>query len=291
MQGISLICFTASYAVALLCEISRFVFRSRIRGLVMVGFAAAGMLAHTIFLFHRSELSGHALSSPFDWYLVAAWAIASLYLYVCIHHYQSNMGVFVLPVVLSLITAAQQASRKPFEAASASMAWRYVHSGLLLFGLITVVVGFLAGVMYLLQSWRLKHGISGQRGLRLPSLEWLDRVNSRSLHISAWLITGGFFSGLALNHLKRQSAMSWNDPAMLGLGLMLVWSVSCSIFSALYQPARTGRKVAYLTVASMLLLVLAFALSWLSASKHPLIGGEEKAAIRKVNDSLQGISL
>ncbi len=40
LSGISVVCFVASYAVALACEASRLVFRSGVRGAVMVAFAA-----------------------------------------------------------------------------------------------------------------------------------------------------------------------------------------------------------------------------------------------------------
>ena len=54
LSGISIVCFAASYAVALGCEASRLLFRSGVRGMVMVGFAAAGLIAHTLFLLWRA---------------------------------------------------------------------------------------------------------------------------------------------------------------------------------------------------------------------------------------------
>ena len=81
LAGISLTCFTASYAVALVLEITRMWFRSGLRGVLMLGFAAAGVLAHTIYLGKRAtESIGTPLSSEFDWYLIAAWALAAVYL-------------------------------------------------------------------------------------------------------------------------------------------------------------------------------------------------------------------
>ena len=50
VAGISVVCFAASYLVALACEGSRLLFRSGIRGAAMVAFAAAGLVAHTLFL-------------------------------------------------------------------------------------------------------------------------------------------------------------------------------------------------------------------------------------------------
>ena len=54
VSRISVVCFAASYAVALACEASRLLFRSGVRGAVMVGFAAAGLVAHTAFLLWRA---------------------------------------------------------------------------------------------------------------------------------------------------------------------------------------------------------------------------------------------
>ena len=54
LAGISLTCFTASYAVALALEITRMWFRSGLRRALMLGFAAAGVLAHTIYLGKRA---------------------------------------------------------------------------------------------------------------------------------------------------------------------------------------------------------------------------------------------
>ena len=45
---------------------------------------------------------------------------------------------------------------------------------LLLAGTVAVSFGFIAGIMYLVQSWRLKHKLPPQAGFKLPSLEWLQ---------------------------------------------------------------------------------------------------------------------
>ena len=73
------------------------------------------------------------------------------------------------------------------------------HGIALLLGTVTVSIGFLAGLMYLVQSYALKHSRSSANRLRLPSLEWLERVNGRTLGLSAVLIAFGFASGLVLN--------------------------------------------------------------------------------------------
>ena len=77
LSGVSIVCFASSYAVALGLEITRLFFRSGIRGILLIGFGAAGLLAHTIFLACRAaSASGSPLSSMRDWYLLAAWVLA-----------------------------------------------------------------------------------------------------------------------------------------------------------------------------------------------------------------------
>ncbi len=140
--------------------------------------------------------------------------------------------------------------------------WGMFHGLALLLGTVTVCIGFLAGLMYLVQSYALKHARSPVNRLRLPSLEWLERVNSRSLGISAVLIALGFASGLVMalaTHRGDSKYALWTDPVVLSLAAMLLWLVVAEVFRLVYPAARRGRKVAYLTLASFVFLVIALA--------------------------------
>ena len=104
LSGVGIICFAASYAIAWVLEISRLLFRSGVRGAIMLGFAAAGLVAHTAFLYYRAvNAAGAPLSSEQDWYLVAAWALVVVYLYLAALHTKVPFGLFLLPLVLGLI--------------------------------------------------------------------------------------------------------------------------------------------------------------------------------------------
>ena len=95
-------------------------------------------------------------------------------------------------LVLALVAMSWGASSEPFAPDRASRFWGAAHGAVLLAGTVTVCVGFLAGLMYLIQSISLKHGRRTADRLRLPSLESLERVNSRALAVSALLIGLGF---------------------------------------------------------------------------------------------------
>ena len=50
-----------------------------------------------------------------------------------------------------------------------------IHGAAILLTAVTMLLGFTAGAMYLVQARRLKHKRPVDGGLRLPSLEWLQR--------------------------------------------------------------------------------------------------------------------
>ena len=113
---------------------------------------------------------------------VAAWLLALVYLAAMFYLPRSPSGLVLLPLVLGLVAASQVASRQPFAPERTFYFWGLVHGLLLLLGTVTMCVGFLAGVMYLRAKLRARSTPqSPAGGWRLPSLEWLERVNSRML--------------------------------------------------------------------------------------------------------------
>jgi len=270
LSEISITCFAASYAVAWALEVSRLAFRSRVRRAIMLGFAAAGWLAHTLYLgFSASAAEGAPLASSYDWTLVAAWLLIAVYFYLSYYYPQAAIGLFIFPLVLGLIGAAALfADRAPMVSLTANRAWGAIHGIFLLLGTVAVMVGFVAGSMYLLQAYRLKHKLPPMQGLRLPSLEWLETVNSRSLVLSTLLVTIGFLAGVILKARSQPGSLPWSDPVVWSSALMLAWLVAASIFNAVYKPARRGRKVAYLTIVSFVFVAFALGVLLLVDTQH-----------------------
>ncbi len=272
LSGISVFCFAASYTVALALETTRLWFRSGVRGALMLGFAGAGLLAHTLFLGYRAATAaGAPLSSQFDWYLLAAWIVIAVYLYFTYYHPKTAIGLFVLPLALALIGVAQFSPKEPFPQTPAAQVWGIVHGVFLLLGYVAVIVGFVAGLMYLVQANRLKHKRLPAQGLRLPSLEWLDRVNSRAIVLSAVLVAAGFLSGVvlnAVNHRHQSDYVPWTDPIIWRSAGMMLWLIVAAVFSRFYKPANHGRKVAYLTVASFVFLAISVLIRPLVDTEH-----------------------
>ncbi len=302
MSGITTLCFAASYGVALALEVARLGWRSRLRGALAVGFAAAGLVAQTLFLCYRAATAEAApLSSAYEWYLLAAWALAAVYLYMALSHPAAASGIFILPLALGLVAAAQFASKQPLAEKSAAGVWVDIHATCWLLGTVAVIVGFATGLMYLLQARRLKSlsknrlGRGGQSpfppdhrggprgcparpekgtvpagsplaGLRLPSLEWLERANGRAILISVLMAAAGLLSGVVLNLVRHK--LPWSDATIWRSAGLFGWLLAAALFSGLYRPARRGRKVAYLTVASFVFLAIFLAAELFGRTEH-----------------------
>jgi ABC-type transport system involved in cytochrome c biogenesis permease subunit len=277
ISGISLTCFGASYAVAWALELALF-WRRGVRQILILAFVLAGWLAHTLYLGYRVvEYSASPLSSSFDWCLVAAWLLIGAYLYLTCYFPQAALGLYMLPLDLALVAAATFADPEPFAIGPASRMWGAVHGISLLIGTLAVMVGFVAGLMYLLQAHRLKRKLPSQSGVRMPSLEWLEKVNSRVIILSALMVGIGFVAGIILNTIAGgpSGELPWSDPVIWSSALMFAWLSVAATFNAVYRPSRRGRKVAYLTVASFGFLVVALAVLLLVNTEH---GGQKHRA-------------
>jgi hypothetical protein len=198
----------------------------------------------------------------------------TVYFYLSYYYPQAAIGLFVFPLVLGLIGAAALfADRAPIVSASSNRAWGAIHGVFLLLGTVAVMVGFVAGSMYLLQAYRLKHKLPPMQGLRLPSLESLEAVNSRSLALSTLLVSIGFLAGIVLRSRSESGSLPWSDPVVWSSALMLSWLLAATIFNAVYRPARRGRKVAYLTIVSFVFVAFALGVLLLVDTQHaPKLG-------------------
>ena len=258
LSKITLSCFAFSYLLTMALEISRLFFRVAVRWAIILGMTATGLFAHVIYVWVdvRSglEVGTVPLADWHAWCVVAALAIAVVYFALAIRRPQNNIGIFLLPLVLALLLAAALVKdTSSFSAQEAFSLWGAIHGVALLAGTVTMTLGFSTGVMYLVQSHRLKKKLTPRQGMRLPSLEWLQRNNSRCLFLSTILLAIGLFAGVIMNIIRQ---LPLEEGVVVSSAVLLCWLIAVLVFEYLYKPARQGRKVAYLTVASFVFLAL-----------------------------------
>jgi ABC-type uncharacterized transport system permease subunit len=283
MERVSIVCFLASYILALASELTRLRGRivwGRIATLVI---AAAGFFAHTAYLLNRAQQTHlpPLLSSLHDWLLVLAWLVVLMYLFITLLDRDLAIGFVAWPVAAALIVAANFAPAGAGSMANAYPNWTMLHVSLLVFGIAGVVLGFIVSLMYLWQHRRLKHGHVGHGGLALPSLERLERWNRWSLLTSVPLLTFGMIIGIGLTMARRTDVTDewvWLDPLVVVSGVC--WVLMTGVFVWLLSQKRTpGKQVAWLTAwaCGFLLLTTVGSQLLVRATNLPSVHGATKS--------------
>lgn len=260
--GISLTCFVGSYIVAMLLDLTRSAVRVPGRGLLTIVFTVAGLFAHAVYLVARAVGQNNVgdvgtLAGWYDWSLMVAWGMAASFLILYLRRPDTSVGLFLLPTVLTVVgLASLTRDWTPFSRVQAVGLWRTIHGLAMMVGAAAVLLGFIAGLMYLTQAHRLKLKQAGRRRLKLPALEWLQGMNRHCLVVSTIAVAIGVVAGVVMN-LNRWGSVPWTEGGVVLPLVLLGWLMAATAVEFFYRPAREGRKIVYLTLASFVFLVLA----------------------------------
>ena len=263
MSGVGILCFAASYAVALCLEISRIFFRSSIRTVFALAWLLAGLVAHTAYLYYHHAVSPVAVDGAESFFLVSAWSLILVNLYLACFHPKVPFGLVLLPIVLLLIGGAVLV---PDSASNASWSlWKRLHAATFLLATLSVCVSFMAGMLYLCQDRRLRRKQPTPESIRLPTLEWSLALCRRAMGASVFLLGACIFSGVLLRSGPDGAKLiSITDPLILGtllmFGFLLLFSLN--LFKA------EGRNVARLTLLAFLFLIFVLTFGILVQDAH-----------------------
>jgi len=277
LREISITCFFTSYLVVLVLELLRLVARVPGRGLLVIVMTSIGLFTHVTYLLLQATTPPAAierattaqpgsdavravdpglLATWSDWSLLLALVLAVGFFIFYLRRPDTIVSFFFLPAVMAMIgVAIAVRDMEPFSRTEATEVWRSVHALAMFAGSGAVLIGFLAGVMYLVQSQRLKNKRAGS-AFRLPTLESLGRLNRRCLVISTIAVGLGLLAGVVMN-LNRWGQVGWTDRGVLLSLLLLIWLLGATALEFFYEPVSHGRKAVYLTLASLGFLILA----------------------------------
>ena len=183
-----------------------------------------GFLLLSVSLSQRGHLEGSCpINSLFDVLVFMSWSIVLIYLLIGPPYHLSLMGAFTSPLVLLILGFAQLAPMN--RSASVRVLrdpWIEAHASLSLIAYGAFALAGIAGLMYLVQNWQLKHKKGGALLFNLPPITELGIANSRLLWLGFGLLTigfaAGFISGMTVNTLKF-----WTSAAIWGIyGSMLI---------------------------------------------------------------------
>jgi ABC-type transport system involved in cytochrome c biogenesis permease subunit len=228
----------------------------------------AGALAHTFIIGMQTVEAGHV---PFAGTTQAistfVWVLSLAYLYVEVTTDERGLGVFVLAIIVGL--QALPAMREPgIEPQSPVLEhplfWTHVSALLAAyasFGLAAVI-----GITYVLQFKELKAKHLVFFFTRLPSLQTLDVMNSRTVFIGWLLLSIGLGAGaLWVSEARsiaptdaRVQAMSLSDPKIFVA--LATWAVYTFQLIARRAIGWRGRRSAYLSALGFVIVLLNFVL-------------------------------
>jgi ABC-type uncharacterized transport system permease subunit len=263
LQNVTRFCFGASFAVALILELVQLVRQRSILRIIGLGFGAAGLIAHTVFLVYQHP----AIAAPYGSLLLLAWVVAVFYLYGALHHRHLAWGVFVLPIALILIGLTEAFPKTESNEVrpwfTGEHFWGAVHGVLVVLALVGVCVGCAASVMYLVQARRLKSKVAPGRGFRLLSLERLAQMNRRAITWAFPLLTVGLLVEIIRLAQRQGPAFGWTSPRVLStIGL---WVVFLVLLYLRYFAHSSNRRLAFLTIAAFGMMLVTLATS------HPIV--------------------
>ncbi len=289
MDRLKILCFAGTYGLALAAELARVVVRSPLRWHVTVGLTFLGWCVQTVYLANLSLASPAFLpiTTAFESVMALSWMVALLGLYLMVQWPRRiAVGLFVLPLVLSLIIVANwfvPQSLDWVEGGGMFAFWGTVHGVFLLAGAVSACLAFASGLMYLAQMHRLKSKQSRQFGFSLPSLEQSERVNRGAIVAAFALLTLGLLIGVLLSvvaarkpNVKLPHELHWYDPKVLSAFGM--WVVFAVLLHARFQPSMRGRTVMMLTIVAFAFLV--FTWVGVEALRLPTAHGASGAAGR-----------
>ncbi|WP_435008550.1 cytochrome C assembly family protein [Tundrisphaera lichenicola] len=264
VDRLSVLCFGGTYGLALACDLARFVVRGQARWYATLALTTLGWVVQTAYLGNLAlESRQLPVSTVFESLLVLSWVLAGVGLYLIVRSPKPvAVGVFVLPVVLALvIVAGVWAPREDWVASGwggPTRFWGAAHGILYLVGAVGSCVAFAAGLMYLAQSYRLKHKRPPRFGFKLPSLEESERLNRGAITLAFPFLTAGLLVGVVMEVALRKaghSRLGWNDPKVVSGVLM--WLVFAGLLHARFRPEMRGRRVMVFTVIAFLCLAFA----------------------------------
>jgi ABC-type transport system involved in cytochrome c biogenesis permease subunit len=258
----------AFYVLALVAYTIHFARRAPSAGRAATALLVGGSMAHTFVIGMQTMEAGHV---PFAGTTQAistfVWLLGLAYLFIEVTTEERGLGIFVLPVIvgLQILPAIQGPGVEPRSPVLAHpLFWTHVAALLgayASFGLAAVI-----GITYVLQFKEIKAKHLVFFFTRLPSLQVLDVMNSRTVFIGWTLLTIGLGAGAVW--VSEALAVAPDDPRVLAMSVtdpkIFVAIVTWLLYSFAIVARRTigwrGRRAAYLSAVGFAIVLLNFVL-------------------------------
>ena len=251
----------ALYTAALVAYVWHFARRQPTVGRAATTLLVAAALAHTFVIGMQTMEVGHVpVTDATSAISTFVWLLALSYLYTEMTTDERAMGVFILPLLVSL--QAIPAWRPGIEPRAPVLQGPLfgIHVSSLLFAYASFALACVIGITYVLLFKEIKAKHLGFFYARLPSLQVLDRMNQRAIVIGWIFLTIGIVAGAiwttyagADPHVRE---MSLQDPKIFAS--VVCWVVYSFELFAARRIGWAGRRTAYLSAVGFAIVLLNF---------------------------------
>ncbi|PYQ75502.1 MAG: hypothetical protein DMG04_06965 [Acidobacteria bacterium] len=253
------------YAAAMVAYGWHFTERNPMVGRTATTLLIFAALAHTFVIGMLTMDVGHVpVAGATSAISTFVWLLALAYLYIELTTDERAMGVFILPLLVSL--QAIPALRPGVEDLAPVLQGPLfgVHVSSLLFAYASFALACVIGVTYVLLFKEIKAKHLGFFYARLPSLQVLDRMNHVAI-VVGWvfltigIIVGAIWAAQAQGGYAgdpRVQAMSLKDPKIIVA--LVCWLVYSFELFAARRIGWGGRRAAYLSTLGFVIVLLNF---------------------------------
>lgn len=232
-----------------------------------LGAAVAGFLLQGLYFTLRWVESGRIpITGFFEAINFLGMGIMLVYLLMEFRFKVPSLGSFMLPLVLILMAPAALLPTHIEELKPVlKSGWLGIHTSLAVLGDAAFAFSFIVSVMYLVQERQLKQKHLGAIFHRLPPLDVMDTLGYKALSFGWPLYTLGMVTGSIWAESAWGSYWSWDIKETWSL---IVWIIYLA-FLHLRTIGWRGRKMAYLSVAGFLFVLISFfVVSRVGVGKH-----------------------
>src|SRR5207248_9133851 len=252
------------YAAAMVAYGWHFTERNPLVGRTATTLLIFAALAHTFVIGMLTMDVGHVpVAGATSAISTFVWLLALAYLYIELTTDERAMGVFILPLLVSL--QAIPALRPGVEDLAPVLQGPLfgVHVSSLLFAYASFALACVIGVTYVLLFKEIKAKHLGIFSARLPSLQVLDRMNHRAIVIGWIFLTIGLLIGAVMVFETSAAAtspqvhlMSLDDPKIFFA--VVCWAVYSFELFAARRIGWGGRRMAYLSAVGFAIVLMNF---------------------------------
>ena len=183
---------------------------------------------------------------------------------------------FVMPIVTGFSIASIALIRNDLALTyNLKTFWLFAHIIPLFLGYASFTVSFIFSIMYLTQERQLKKKSFGPLFESLPSLETLDALMWKTITLGFPLLTIGLVSGTVWAKTSNILGLLWYLDPKVTLGA-LTWLIYAAILHLRLGASFHGTRVAIVTIAGFVIVILTFIGPFLMGHKH----GYDKGSVK-----------